>query len=233
MTISATQQQPVPGVPDRPAPPTPGAHWTHLGHALQGLLGLYLAVCVAQVALFTWQASTLAGWADRPVTSSVETAEAMDRWGVVAGASDLLFVALIGPLFITWLYQAHHSDRMYRPALRHRSGWAIGGWFVPILNFWRPMQMVNDVRRGALGHEPLRGGALVGWWWGLMLLGGVLAQVTGGLLPDGTENPRQTFAALQDVAVALGLTTTLTGVSCVLAIAVVRHVTALVRAPRT
>ncbi len=30
---------------------------------------------------------------------------------------------------------------------RYGHGWAIGGWFVPILNFWRPMQVVNDVWR--------------------------------------------------------------------------------------
>lgn len=211
---------------------SPSAHWTHLGHALQGLLGLYLVVCLAQVAFFTWQALTWSGWADRPRTVSLSTAETMDRWGVVAGISDLAFVALIGPVFITWLYLAHHSDRMHRPALQHGSGWAIGGWFVPILNLWRPLQMVNDVRRGALGHEPLHGAVLVGWWWGLLLLSGFLGRLSASFLPDGTENRRDTFAALRDVAVALGVTTAVTAASCVLAIAVVRHVTGLVRAPR-
>lgn len=190
-------------------------------------------VCLAQVAFFTWQAQTLSGWAERPRTVSLSTAESMDRWGVVAGISDLAFLALIGPVFITWLYLAHDSDRMYRPALQHRSGWAIGGWFVPILNLWRPLQMVNDVRRGAIGHDHADGARLTGWWWGLVLATGLLSRLAGAFLPDGGESRRDTFAALQDVSVTLLAATVASAVCCVLAIAVVRNVTRLVRTPAT
>ena len=94
----------------------------------------------------------------------------------------MLFLVTAG-LFITWLFRAHRSDRMYRAQLQHASGWAIGGWFVPILNLWRPAQMVLDVRRGAsdTGWSPT---ALVLSWWWFLLVAGVLQRVANALAPS-------------------------------------------------
>ncbi len=54
-------------------------------------------------------------------------------------------------------------------ARRYGTGWAGGAWFVPILSLFRPVQIVNDIRRGAAGG---RYGALVGFWWAAFLVQG-------------------------------------------------------------
>ena len=58
--------------------------------------------------------------------------------------------------------------------LRYKTGWAIGGWFVPILWLWRPKQIANDIWRASDPESPLEQGEawrtklvptlLTAWW---------------------------------------------------------------------
>jgi hypothetical protein len=67
---------------------------------------------------------------------------------------------------------------------RHSSGWAIGSWFVPILNLFRPAEIANDIWRTSLRG---RNGGLTGLWWGLYLLNlvsGGVAIFVASLRPD-------------------------------------------------
>lgn len=136
---------------------------------------------VVQAALFGCvAASSFTLWVDletlafveevrlRPDTVTVADGERIDRLTLWTGL-ELLAIVVTGVLFIVWLYTAHHSSRMDRRATRHSSGWAIGGWLVPVLNLWRPFQMVSDVRRGATGDADARPSLRQGWWWGTWL----------------------------------------------------------------
>jgi len=49
---------------------------------------------------------------------------------------------------------------------RTNSAWTVGFWFVPVLNLWRPKQIMNDAWDGSGG----RSRSLVDWWWGTLLL---------------------------------------------------------------
>lgn len=139
-------------------------------------------------------------------------------------------------LFIVWSYTLHHSSRMDRSVLRHGSGWAIGGWFVPFLSLWRPFQMVLDLRRGATGDADLPTTRTLGWWWATFLTSYVVGLV-------GTFY-YQAFDATADDDAGLLLdhfasaatwergSAVLTIVCALLAIRVVREVRSLVRAER-
>lgn len=205
--------------------------WSGLSVGLQ----VALAACVVASAFtFYVDLETLA-FVDqarlRPDTVTMADAERIDRltlWSLTESVAYLV----TGVLFITWLYTVHSSARMDRSALQRKSGWAIGGWLVPILSFWRPFQMVTDVRRGATGHQDVAVSRRQGWWWGMWLV--VLASsVYVNLLysrsdaaPDGIE-----------YAEALGAAASWERYSCaasmlaaVLAILVVREIRALVLA---
>jgi Domain of unknown function (DUF4328) len=61
--------------------------------------------------------------------------------------------------------------------MRYAPGWAIGAWFVPVLNFWRPKQIANDIWRGSdpgypgqqpLWREPVS--PLLLFWWSAWIL---------------------------------------------------------------
>ncbi len=88
--------------------------------------------------------------------------------------------------FLIWLWQARentdflHSPLAPRPGPpvdparglhRRAQGWVVGSWFCPIVQFWYPLEIVQDI---ATASEPLeRPGAtrtgrmralLYGWW---------------------------------------------------------------------
>lgn len=141
-----------------------------------------------------------------------------------------------GLLLIIWSYTLHHSARMDRSVLRHGSGWAIGGWFVPVLSFWRPFQMVLDVRRGATGDADLPTTRTLGWWWATFWASYVVGMVAefyyraldstseddGGLVLDHFADAAGWERGSELIAV----------VSALLAIRVVREVRSLVTAER-
>jgi hypothetical protein len=64
-------------------------------------------------------------------------------------------------------------------SVRYRSWWAIGGWFIPIWQAFRPKQIVNDMWRltdagAASASGPLRGRRVPAWttvWWVALLVG--------------------------------------------------------------
>ncbi|MEU4196698.1 DUF4328 domain-containing protein [Kribbella sp. NPDC026611] len=124
----------------------------------------------------------------------------------VAGTGPLLNVVTYllmgtGIAFLIWLWQARenteylHSPLAPRPPVgpprglhRRASGWMVGAWFCPIVQFWYPLQVVQDV---ATASEPTEGAArsgrmralLYGWWstwtgfWVILLGGGTVGLV--------------------------------------------------------
>ena len=99
--------------------------------------------------------------------------------------------------FLLWLRRAYGNlPALGVPRLRFGPAWSIGAWFVPILNFFRPKQIVDDVWRGSDPSAPraFEDGwtgrpvpALLHWWWALWLLSsllGVLPSLLYGNDPD-------------------------------------------------
>ncbi len=88
----------------------------------------------------------------------------------------LVLMVVTAVFFITWLYLEYRRVRRYAPT-RFDAGWAIGGWFVPFLNWFRPYQVVEDVWGATAGRTRSR--ALVGAWWGCYLASGLVAVAAG------------------------------------------------------
>jgi hypothetical protein len=127
--------------------------------------------------------------------SSAEVSDAEDLVNA-AGVALLMGYLVIGPLtFIPWFHRAYiNLPRLGVARLRFSGGWAIGGWFVPILNLWRPKQVANDIYRGSqLGAEvnptfvagPVA--PLLTWWWALFLIQGFVGQVGGMIIADANS----------------------------------------------
>jgi Domain of unknown function (DUF4328) len=141
----------------------------------------------------------------------------------------LSIVAIV--FFIRWFWSAYWNLRpLGQPESRFHPAWAMVSWFIPIFNIWRPKQMANDIWRGsdpsgtriaADEWKNVSVPALLGWWWGAWLVFSYLSNQVGRLWwrADTVESVRT--AAIVD-AVSSGLEI----VTGVLAIAVVRRLTA-------
>ena len=206
-----------------------GPGWARLSVAVQVLLLLCAACAVYSAITSRYAAGVYNRLAADPASVSFSEAERADDlllWQLV----ELPLVILCGILFITWLYRGHRSDHMEPRCLQHKSGWAIGGWFVPFLNLWRPYQMVTDLRRGATGTSHPLTYPVQGVWWGAFLVYSALDRVVGRLLWDlETTTPQDDFvlyAERFDATVGWDVARSLASVvAAVLAIIMVRRLT--------
>jgi hypothetical protein len=107
----------------------------------------------------------------------------------LAAGDVLLFVflfSLIGVslltavFFLVWIYRAHKNLRALGATdLKYSPAWAIGGFFVPLLNLVRPYQVVMEIwnssaslRRDSFGGtwKQEESSLFIGLWWGAWLI---------------------------------------------------------------
>lgn len=111
----------------------------------------------------------------------------------------LSFVAAAFPIG-AWIYRAHAHLREAGFAVPGIGpGWAVGWFFVPIADFWKPYQVMRGLWRGshhAAAVDPRSAdGGPVAAWWGLWLSGIVFI-----VLPDHEAATAATLCA--DIACA-------------------------------
>ncbi len=83
---------------------------------------------------------------------------------VVAYAGQLVSIAALAAI-VVWLYRAATLARRSGLPARRQTGWAIGGFFVPVVNLWFPYQVAADCLRP---DDPSR--RVVGAWWTFWLM---------------------------------------------------------------
>jgi Domain of unknown function (DUF4328)/Protein of unknown function (DUF2510) len=191
---------------------------------------LLVVVMLADFAVL-WGNRFIVGVADDFIngTANIEDATTADRINVVAGIGYVLLIIITGIAFIRWLFVAHASDRMNPDTQEHKSGWAIGGWFVPVLNFWRPFGVTIDLRRGV--HGAFAQPTATMWLWWLAVVASLIAdRVAAAYWMRVDSMEIQEFGEqLRAAVVADNVRSVLDIVAAVLAVLVVRQLTKLVR----
>jgi len=134
--------------------------------------------------------------------ASQSEAAADDVREKVIGGLYLLAVAVAGIAFLVWFRRAWRNLKSLGGRdLKYSTAWAVGGFFVPILNLYRPIQVMREVWHGSdpsnLERDLQPDGpqirnqlptpAMIAWWWGLldvsMLLGRTAIRI---VLGDGS-----------------------------------------------
>ena len=148
--------------------------------------------------------------------SSAEFDEALEG---LEGIS-LLFLLVYIPTIVLFLMWIHRASRNLRPlgsnGQRFSPGWAVGWWFIPIMWFFRPYQVVAEVWRGSnpdmlpdIDWKSRAVSALLGWWWGLWVIHNLFALGASVLdLPgvfDGDATPSSGALQLDLLSTALAV----------------------------
>lgn len=222
------------GTPRRPL--TSG--FFRLAQVVQVMLRLNALLALAEICYHVWAINELGRWIDDPATYTLSTAKTIDNLDRIDGISISVLALLIGVLFIAWLYQANRSDRVDPLRLRRGAGWSIGGWFIPFANLALPFQQVSDVHRAALaargGDQPMSGSTVIGWWWALWLCSGITGWIAVAANSSSADDTRDAVQVIRDVRtenVTALIASIATLAAALLAVAVVRRVTALLRRP--
>lgn len=114
-----------------------------------------------------------------------ETATANDTRQQVIGVVYFLAYLVSVVVFIMWFRRAYNNLHQKNSFLSYREGAAAGSWFVPILNLFRPYQIMKEMYvktdelldEHQVIHTQRLEVAILGWWWFLWILAGVAGQV--------------------------------------------------------
>ncbi|MDJ0381233.1 DUF4328 domain-containing protein [Streptomyces sp. G-G2] len=72
-----------------------------------------------------------------------------------AGIGQLVCLLGTGSVFIVWFHRARVNGEAFRPDLfAKRPGWAIGCWFVPVLNFFLPLRIAKEIWEASTQYGP-------------------------------------------------------------------------------
>ena len=88
--------------------------------------------------------------------------------------------------FILWFRRAYFNLHQKINYLAYSEGWAVGSWFVPFINLYRPYQIMKEMftetkelitnkKENVFLSSSIN---LLGWWWALWIINGIIGQVT-------------------------------------------------------
>jgi len=115
-------------------------------------------------------------------TEARQAAEANDlRQGVIAMAGFIVVITTV-VVFAIWIHRVDSNIHALGSFdLRFTPGWAVGWYFVPIANLWKPYQAMSEIWRASKNptdwqSEPTSG--LLRWWWFWWLVSSLLDNVS-------------------------------------------------------
>ncbi|QWQ41597.1 DUF4328 domain-containing protein [Streptomyces sp. YPW6] len=152
-----------------------------------------------------------------------DTAETL--YGVAALSQGVALLAT-AVVFIVWFHRTRRNAEVFDPSVQRMGpGWAVGGWFVPIANFWFPYRVASGVWEASAQTR-----ADGGWrevprtplnlWWAAWVASLLFTRATGRLW-ERAEDPEAIVQAAGLVAASDALDI----VAAVLAVLYVRAVT--------
>ena len=115
-----------------------------------------------------------------------EEANANDSREQLVGIVSFLIAIISAITFILWFRRAYYNLHTKVEGLSFSEGWAAGSWFVPIVNLYRPYQIMQELYRdtinllndnGLSGEKPLNT-KFLGVWWALW----IISRITGQFL---------------------------------------------------
>ncbi|GAB3298209.1 hypothetical protein GCM10027511_13320 [Hymenobacter humi] len=104
--------------------------------------------------------------------------EASDWYQQVIGSTQLVLMLMAFIALVLWAYRAYENlHRLHKsPEPRHSEGAAGWGWFIPIISFWYPYQVMKDIwyltQRYSQSndyHDYERSDNVIGGWWALRI----------------------------------------------------------------
>lgn len=132
---------------------------------------------------------------------------------------------LAGIGFLLWYSRAYRNTIAMGMTPRYGTRWAVWYWVIPIISFFRPKQVMNDIWRGSdpelqspagvVQHRPVAG--IMHVWWLFWIVSLIAARVAINLGPEGLFTTQEA----KDSAVAYLVSNIADIVAAALAIAVV------------
>lgn len=110
-----------------------------------------------------------------------------------------IVMILCAVFFIMWFRRAYYNLHQFRSNLSYSEGWAAGAWFVPIMNWFAPFKIMNDLYRNTSGillekedvEVDRKSHRIKNFWWALWISSSII-----GNLGYQVERKAETIDAL-------------------------------------
>jgi len=99
------------------------------------------------------------------------------RQQIIAGGRFISFIVTV-VIFAIWIYRANYNARQLGATdMQFSPGWAVGWYFIPIANLWKPYQAMREIWQasampGSWQQQPR--GPILPLWWTFFLLSNFL-----------------------------------------------------------
>lgn len=144
-------------------------------------------------------------------------------YSLVLIASSVVFLASV-VVVCMWIHRAHANlHELGHEGLEYTPGWAIGWYFIPIANLFKPFQAMRELWSESHSltdnYSDVAPGNL-GLWWAMWIIGNILGNISTRMYMFGDGSNL-------DVALFLGMGSTITTIgSAWLLLQIIRAVTA-------
>ena len=114
-----------------------------------------------------------------------ETIKANNIREQIISIISLLINIISGIIFIQWFRRAYYNLHQLVKHLSFSEGWAAGSWFVPILNLFRPFQIMKELfeeTKKILTKKDIKIDEnfsinFLDLWWGLWIINAIIGQI--------------------------------------------------------
>lgn len=122
-------------------------------------------------------------------TVGAAEADAFDAMNLKIAIGLIATFVIVAIMFLVWVHRANRNlHALEVREVEYTPGWAVGSWFIPILNIFRPYAIMREIWRGsrspsnsaAEGHASVP--ASLGVWWGAWLVAGVLESLSASFV---------------------------------------------------
>jgi len=108
-------------------------------------------------------------------------AEATDARQQVIAIGQIATFVISGILMLCWISRANFNARQLgAEKMEFTPGWAVGYFFVPFVNLWKPYQIMQEIWQASRSPENWKRvpapSALVGWWWATVVCSRIVAR---------------------------------------------------------
>jgi hypothetical protein len=118
------------------------------------------------------------------------------RQAAIGFGQTVLYIAYF-VVFLMWVHRANKNlGSLGAAGLRFTPGWAVGWFFIPFMNLFRPCQVVSEIWQASDPKVDTRDGTswkavvtspIVGCWWVLFLISTFVANMAMRLIFTGAE----------------------------------------------
>ena len=117
---------------------------------------------------------------DSPWTVSMEEAQSNDTRVRIVNILHFGIIIISSVMMVVWRYRANENCHGFGAQnMQFTPGWAAGSNFVPIMNLFRPYQVMQEIWKVSTDPSAWRnqaGGLLVKWWWAACVVSMLLCQ---------------------------------------------------------